>query len=191
MLIKGTFTFRFTIVVLGLPLFLISLISATPAYARSPEGGLSPDAGVDNGTCIGCHEDLYFNHDKGQWFCIRESPMSCVYCHGGDPTATTKVEAHYDRSAHPIVNNDISVCRECHVEGCMDCVMEFDRVAGIKQVKLAAPVSGPRASEQIPCLPAVEKQTPINWLLIFDVLAAILVICLAILFYAVRKARQS
>ena len=188
---KRTFNFNLMIVVLGFTLFFLSILAVAPVYAQSPDGGQSPDQGVDNGTCINCHEDLYFNHDKGQWFCIRESSMNCVYCHGGNPTANTKERAHYDRSAHPVVNEDISVCRECHVEGCMDCVSEFDRVAGIKEVKLAAPVVGPQSSDQIPCFPAVEKHETVNWLILLDIIVVIAIVSLAIMFYAIRKARQS
>lgn len=188
---KRTFILCFSAVVMGLALFLLPFFATTPVYAQSSDGGRSPDGAVDNGTCIGCHEDLYFNHDTGQWFCIRESPMSCVFCHGGDPTATTQEGAHYDRSAHPVVNEDISVCRDCHPEDCFDCVSAFDRVAGIKDVRMAAPVIAPHASKQIPGLPATEKQEPVNWLLLFDVLVVIVVISLAVTFYAVRIARQS
>ena len=49
-------------------------------------------------TCISIMEHLV---------CLRELPMRCVACHGGDPTATTQETAHYDRSAHPIFNEDI------------------------------------------------------------------------------------
>jgi hypothetical protein len=182
---KKTFSFSLLIPVLAFTLLLLPFFLTTPVRAQSP------DQDVDNGTCFTCHEDLYFMHDTGNWFCIRESPMACVSCHGGDPTATTQKTAHYDRSAHPVINADISVCRECHTEDCFDCVTKFSQVAGIKDVKLAQPIAVTHASDQTLSLPAADKQEPVNWLLLFDILAVIVVISLTLTFYAVRKMRQS
>ena len=171
----------------GLALLVVSLFLATPAYAQSL------DQDVDNGNCIKCHEDLYFLHDTGNWFCIRESPMPCVACHGGDPTATTQEGAHYDRSAHPVVNGDISRCQECHTnpDECCECVAKFEEVAGIKQVKLVSPASDFNASDQIPDLPVIETREPVNWVLILEILPLVVLIVLTVTLYAVRKARQS
>lgn len=183
---KKTFTFSFMSITLGFAVLLLSLSMATSAYAQYP----TPE--VDNGTCITCHEDLYFNHDTGNWFCLRESPMRCVDCHGGDPTATTQESAHYDRSAHPIVNEDISKCQECHVEvdECCECVSKFDQVAGIKKVKLVSPVPVLNASDPIPGLPATEKQESVNWLLLLETLPLIVIVGLALTFYIVHKLRH-
>jgi len=181
---KKKFAFGPLVAILGFAL-LLSLLIATPASAQSPTPG------VDNGNCIKCHENLYFLHDTGNWFCIRESPMPCVDCHGGNPAGSTKESAHYDRSAHPILNEDISVCRECHVEGCMDCVAEYDRVAGLKEVKLASPVAVTHAPDRARSLPAQQKREPVNWPLLLDVLALIAIISLALTVFAVRKARQN
>lgn len=171
----------------GLILLLLSLSMATPAHAQSPTRD------VDNGNCITCHEDLYFNHDTGNWFCLRESPMRCVDCHGGDPTATTQETAHYDRSAHPIVNEDISRCQECHTDAdeCCECVKKFDQVAGLKEVKLASTVAVPRASDQIPSLPTAEEREPVNWLLLLEILPLVVIAGLALTFYIARKVRLS
>ncbi len=134
---QKTFAFNLSVTVLAFTLLLLYFVMAAPVQAQS----LAQE--VDNGTCISCHEDLYFLHDTGNWFCIRESPMACVSCHGGDPTATTQETAHYDRSAHPIVNEDISRCQECHVDEdeCCECVSKFDQVAGVNEVKLDVPVT--------------------------------------------------
>ena len=184
MFAKKNFAFGLFVAALGFAL-LLTLLAATPASAQELTSG------VDNGNCIKCHDDLYFNHDTGNWFCIRESPMPCVDCHGGDPTATTMESAHYDRSAHPIVNEDISVCRECHVEGCMDCVSEYDRVAGLKEVKVVSPVPVTHTSDRARSLPTQQKREPVNWPLLLDVLAVLVVINLALTVFCMRKARQS
>ena len=184
---KIPFTLGLFAVVTGFALLLLSLFVATPAYAQSPEQD------VDNGNCIKCHEDLYFLHDTGNWFCIRESPMPCVYCHGGDPTATTQETAHYDRSAHPIVNEDISRCQECHTDAdeCCECVKKFDQVAGIKQVKLVSPVPVSNVPDQALSLPAVEEQEPANWPLALEILIVVVIASLALTLYIIRNARHS
>ena len=181
---KRNFAFTHLVTMLGFAL-LLSLLAATPVSAQEPTPG------VDNGNCIKCHENLYFLHDTGNWFCIRESPMPCVDCHGGNPAGTTKETAHYDRSAHPIVNEDISVCRECHAEGCMDCVAQYDRVAGLKEVKVVSPVPITHAPDRARSLPAAQKREPVNWPLLLDVLAVIVVISLALTVFCMKKARQS
>jgi len=177
---RKNFVFGLSVAVLGFAL-LLTLLAVTPVSAQEPTPG------VDNGNCIKCHDDLYFNHDTGNWFCIRESPMPCVDCHGGDPTATTKESAHYDRSAHPIVNEDISVCRNCHVEGYVDCVSKFDQVAGIKEVKQASPILITHAPDRARSLLAIQKQEPVNWPLLLDILVAFVVISLALTFFAIKK----
>jgi hypothetical protein len=175
------------VAVSGVVLLLLSLLMVSPAYAQTP------GQEVDNGNCVTCHEDLYFNHDTGNWFCLRESPMRCVDCHGGDPTATTQETAHYDRSAHPVVNEDISRCQECHVDPdeCCDCVSKFDQIAGIKQVKLVSPVPISNAPDSAPGLPAIEERETVNWLLILEILPFVLIAGLALTIYIARKVHHS
>ena len=182
---KIIFAFALFASIAGFTLLLLS-ITVTSAYARSPAQD------VDNGNCITCHEDLYFNHDIGNWFCLRESPMGCIDCHGGDPTATTQETAHYDRAAHPIVNEDISKCHECHTDTdeCCECVSKFDQVAGIKQVKLVSPVPVSSSPELVPGLPAVEEQKPVDWIKILEILPLILIAGLALTIYILHKVRH-
>jgi len=167
----------------GLVLLVASLVMTTPAYAQTP------DQDGDNGNCIKCHEDLYFLHDTGNWYCIREAPMPCVACHGGDPTATTQEAAHYDRSAHPIVNEDISRCQECHTDPdeCCECVSKFEQLAGIKQVKLVSPVPVSDTSNLVSDLPAAEEKEPVNWLLVLEILPLVLIAGLALIIYISHK----
>jgi len=183
---RATFSLSLFAAISGLVLLILSLFLTTPAHAQTP------DPEVDNGNCITCHEDLYFNHDTGNWFCLREAPMRCVDCHGGDPTATTQEAAHYDRSAHPIVNEDISRCQECHTDPdeCCECVSKFEQVAGVKQVKLASSAPVPNAPDMTNDLPAVEQKQPINWLMILEILPLFLIAGLALIIYIVHKARH-
>lgn len=122
-------------------LFILTLVGIAivtvsfniPAQAQS----IPTITNEDN--CMNCHENLYFLHDTGNWFCIRESPMQCVDCHGGNPKAVTQETAHLRRAAHPVVNEDISKCQECHPAECDKRVEIFDQRAGISQVWVAAP----------------------------------------------------
>jgi len=169
--------------VLGLTLLLLSLSMATPAHAQTPE--------VDNGTCVNCHEDLYFLHDTGKWFCLCESPMRCVDCHGGDPMASTQETAHYDRSAHPVVNEDISTCQRCHGQDCHENVSKFDEVAGIKAVKLVSPIPVPTASDLTSSLPTAKEQNSVNWLSLLEILPLIVIVGIALTIFIKRKVRRS
>jgi hypothetical protein len=181
---KKTFPFHLFVMLLGFASLTLSLFVAAPVYA----GSLNQD--VDNGTCIHCHEDLYFLHDTGNWFCIRESPMPCVACHGGNPQATTQETAHYDRSAYPVINEDISKCQECHPEQCDERVGIFREVAGISSVKLSSTVPVASVSDQAPGVPATVERELVNWPLVFEILPIILIASLALTIYIVQKVRH-
>jgi hypothetical protein len=88
----------------------------------------------ENNNCLNCHENLYLLHDTGNWFCLRESPMACSVCHAGDPTALTMHQAHQSRTAHPVVNEDITRCQACHQEAAVERVHTFHALAGIHSV---------------------------------------------------------
>jgi hypothetical protein len=118
---------------LGILLLSISLSGSAVAYADA--AAPTPN----QGNCIYCHENLYFLHDTGNWYCLKEAPMSCVDCHGGDPLATTADQAHSDRAAHPVINDDISKCQQCHPVECVERTQIFDQNAGISDVLIALP----------------------------------------------------
>jgi hypothetical protein len=182
---KKTFAFCLFVTIVGFAFLTLPLFAATPAHAQS----LAQD--IDNGNCIKCHEDLYFLHDTGNWFCIRESPMRCVDCHGGNPEATTQETAHYDRSAHPVVNEDISKCQECHPAQCDERVAIFSEVAGISSVKLSSPVPVLSAPDLTSSLPAVEESEPVNWLLMLKILPFFVIAGVALTICIIQKVRHS
>jgi hypothetical protein len=82
---------------------------------------------------------LYFLHDTGNWFCLKESPMACADCHGGDPTTLVREEAHSNRAHYPVINDDVSKCQECHPDQCDERVELFEQTAGISEIRVAAP----------------------------------------------------
>lgn len=178
---KRTFSLNIAVTTTGLALLFLSLFLALPAYAQSMPQTL------ENGTCVNCHEDLYFLHDTGNYFCIREAPMHCVDCHGGNPEAATQETAHYDRSAHPIINEDISKCYGCHTEDCSDRVALFDQVAGLKEVRLVSPMPISSVPNQTTGLPAFEEQGPVNWLSALELLPLVVITSLALTIYILHK----
>jgi hypothetical protein len=138
------------------------LLVATPQPATS-----QAQANAEEPGCIRCHEDLYYLHDTGKWFCISKSPMQCIGCHGGDPTATTKEAAHQNRTAHPVINGATTTCQQCHIADCNARVAEFDAIAGISLVVLVSTPIGPApaASNAVtPVSPAAQEATPVwDW----------------------------
>jgi hypothetical protein len=132
-MIKGKCSLIGMILALGMSFLSISL--ARPAVAYADEPVPTPD----QGNCTNCHEDLYFLHDTGNWYCLKESPMSCVDCHSGDPLAISKEQAHVKRSAHPVLNDDTSKCQECHPQECTERLQIFQQNAGISEVLIAMP----------------------------------------------------
>jgi hypothetical protein len=124
------------VVVVGVVLLAAAPQPAVPVQAQTSNNHDEP-------ACIRCHEDLYYLHDTGKWFCISKSPMQCVGCHGGDATATTKEAAHQHRTAHPVINGDTTTCLQCHIDDCAERVSTFDAIAGISPVVLVSTPIGP------------------------------------------------
>lgn len=116
-------------------------ISGAHAQESSPA---SPDTG-----CISCHENLYYIHDTGNWFCQCAEQMTCTCCHGGNPEALTEQEAHAGMDLFP-TRHDAQTCQECHPQDYQARVDQFARVAGVSSFHppaptYAAPVSDPPA----------------------------------------------
>jgi hypothetical protein len=169
---------------MGVIVLLLALAIPTTAFADDPVP--TPD----NGNCITCHENLYFLHDTGNWYCLRESPMTCVGCHGGDPTATTKELAHYNRAAHPVVNEDISKCQQCHPEECLERLEIFNSVAGISNVLVAIPYTPSYSTENIPATPQQEKG-PGAWVNALEFMPILLVASIALTIYLANRIRHA
>lgn len=140
--------------------------------------------------CVKCHENLYLLHDTGNWYCLMEAPMTCTECHGGDPGALTQEEAHLGRAAHPVVNEDISKCQECHPEECDERMDMFDQVAGISEIKVAARFTPAFRSEIAGQVEETIQQEPVPWIDLWELLPVVLVAGAALLVYAVYRYRH-
>lgn len=147
-----------------------------------------PVPAPDNGNCIVCHENLYFLHDTGNWFCLKESPMACTNCHGGDPNTLNKDVAHANRAAHPVINDDVSKCRQCHPEECSDRVAIFDQSAGISNVLVAAPYTPSYFADAVPAWESAEDSGSL--LPIWEVIPLLLVAGLALGIHLVLHRRH-
>jgi hypothetical protein len=142
--------------------------------------------------CIGCHEDIYYLHDTGKWFCLsEETPMTCTGCHGGDPTATTKETAHINRTAHPIINENTSKCSECHPKQSSERVAIFSQEAGISPVMVSQPYKPSYTVAETQPIPITGNNQNSKWIpavagVLFIFMAG-LILTVYILFRVYRK----
>jgi len=119
---------------------LTMLIGALWLHYPTPAAALSlPEEGTEEPACNSCHDNLYYNHDLGKYYCVANARTRCVDCHGGDPTSLDKNKAHMNMEAFPVRGSDLSKCLSCHPEDCDTYVEKFSAVAGFRQSK---PVQG-------------------------------------------------
>jgi hypothetical protein len=118
---------------LGGALILVGILASfqgvTPARAASP-------AQTSTLACNTCHEDQYYLHDTGKWYCITEAKDRCVNCHGGNAEALTEDEAHVGLVANPFSDGGTR-CQECHAE---DTEARIQKVASYTGYHEAIPV---------------------------------------------------
>lgn len=168
---------------------VVVIILMIPGVKPSHVHAQEPTPPADHGTCIKCHENLYYLHDTGNWFCIRESPMRCVDCHGGDPAVIQKEAAHANRQAHPIINEDISKCQECHPAECPIRLAKFDQVAGISDVLVAdayTPAPDVRSERPLDMVAGEPGGNP-AWLSVMEIIVLACIAGLALTLFAVHK----
>lgn len=103
----------------------LTLIANTPTHAQTP----TPPPEKEG--CVGCHDNLYYLHDTGKWYCQCSSSPDCTSCHGGNPTVLTEKEAHLGMIASP-TKNDAEICQGCHPTDYHTRIERFAAIAGIK-----------------------------------------------------------
>ena len=173
----------FVVIALGGMLLLVAVPqSAVVVQAQTSE--VKP-------ACLRCHEDLYYLHDTGKWFCVSESPMQCVSCHGGDPTAITKDAAHLNRTAHPIINGNTTTCRQCHVENCAERVSKFDAIAGISPVVFVSAPIGPAPAAPAAVTPVPQAAADVSPVWDWPVLLAGAIFAIGLIVIGWRRLRSS
>lgn len=65
--------------------------------------------------CMTCHEDQYYLHDSGKWYCVDEAQERCVNCHAGNARALNEQEAHTGLIAQPLSDGG-QRCQTCHAQ---------------------------------------------------------------------------
>lgn len=161
-------TSGFALIITSLILLLAAFALVTTARAQEPIP-LS-----ENSNCVVCHENLYLLHDTGNHFCLCESPMTCVTCHGGDPTALTKEAAHAVREPHPVVGEDLHRCQVCHPDECVERAAIFDQKAGISDILIVPTFDVATVAQAATIETAVEPVEKANFWRVLPVLVLIL-----------------
>jgi hypothetical protein len=93
----------------------------------------APPTNVTSNSCLSCHEDLYYLHDTGKYYCITEHKDRCVNCHEGDASVMSKEESHLGLLAHPQKDNGAK-CQECHTEDVQTRLATFAIQGGYKAI---------------------------------------------------------
>lgn len=117
----------------GSLIFLVITI-ALGLFLRQEPARAATILSSSDSSCLGCHEDLYYLHDLGKWYCLSEASTRCVDCHGGNPDSPDKEASHEGLIEHPVLNGDVSRCMECHPRDCNEHLQKFDQIAGISPV---------------------------------------------------------
>ena len=104
----STKTIRRMIVVFAVLLVITLAVLSLPVNASA-----APKWDTRSNSCLTCHEDLYYLHDTGKYYCITEHKDRCVNCHEGNATVMNKDQAHVGLTAHP-QENEGAKCQECH-----------------------------------------------------------------------------
>ena len=143
-----------TLLVIG---FLASIQGVTAVNAQSP---------APTSSCMTCHEDQYFLHDSGKWYCVTEAQERCVNCHAGDASAPKEKDAHTGLIAKPL-NDGGQHCQTCHAQDTESLVQKVIGLTGYHaQIETEAynPQTSASSSQPISLPASSESPTPI-WFL--------------------------
>jgi len=115
-------------------LFVVLAILLVAAWAIRPLKVFAAQAATPpSNSCLSCHEDLYYLHDTGKWYCITQHKDRCVNCHEGDATTLNKDASHLGLVAHP-QKNDGEKCLQCHPQDAQARLAKFASIGGYKPV---------------------------------------------------------
>lgn len=111
----------------GIGLILIMLLGAKPLPAAQAQAA-TPEKDEN---CLGCHENLYYLHDTGKWYCLCSLRARCTYCHRGNPDTVIEDEAHLGLVSNP-ASGDTADCQNCHPDDFEIRLEKFASLAGIQ-----------------------------------------------------------
>ena len=134
---------------------LVILSAPINAYA-------APVTSATVNSCFTCHEDLYYLHDTGKYYCITEHKDRCVNCHEGNANVMNKDESHFGLLAHP-QKNDGAKCQQCHAGDTQERLATFASLGGYKTViEAKAYIPSAEVKSGFPEVPE-ENQLVENW----------------------------
>lgn len=138
-------------------LFLVLL-----AVMSMPEGASAAPSTdeVSNNSCLSCHENQYYLHDTGCWYCLTAHKDRCAGCHEGNPATFKAEDAHLGMILHPQENNG-KKCLDCHTaEDAHMRLVEFESIKGFDAV--IRPVSYVPAETAAVGFPEIAEPSPLK-----------------------------
>lgn len=113
---------------------VIVLIVAFTALSMPAQASAAPAMKSTDNSCLSCHEDLYYLHDSGCWYCMTDVHKDrCTDCHEGNPAVFKAEDAHIGMLRHPQENNSAK-CQQCHTEDVQARLDTFDSKGGFESV---------------------------------------------------------
>jgi hypothetical protein len=111
-------------------ILFVGMLLTLPAQASAAQS-----VGASDNSCLTCHEDLYYLHDMGCWYCMTPVHKDrCTDCHEGNPTSMKVEESHLGMLPHPQENNGAK-CLECHEQADLqNRLTSFDTNGGFDEV---------------------------------------------------------
>jgi nitrate/TMAO reductase-like tetraheme cytochrome c subunit len=114
--------------------FAILFIVAFAALSMTEQASAAPTTTNSTNSCLSCHEDLYYLHDTGCWYCMADAHRDrCTDCHEGNAASFKVEESHVGMLRHPQENNGAK-CRQCHAEDVDARLDTFDSKVGFEKV---------------------------------------------------------
>ena len=139
--------------------FPITVLVVLSLLLGSPERiSAAPFANTGSNSCLTCHEDLYYLHDTGKYYCLTEHADRCVNCHQGNPTVLNETASHEGLIAYPQQGNG-QKCSQCHPQDTQARLDTFASLAGYKPVIKASPYTP--AAEATSGFPPVSEPNPL------------------------------
>ena len=120
-----------------LAFMFVAALAMLPKPASAAQAATPP-----TNSCLTCHEDLYYLHDIGKWYCITEHKDRCVNCHEGDRTVLNENESHKGLIIHPQRNNG-EKCLECHPQDSNSHLAKFASLGGYNALTETKPYIPP------------------------------------------------
>jgi len=109
------------------------IVALSMLLSLSASASAAPASDSVSNSCLSCHEDLYYLHDMGKYYCLTMHTDHCVDCHEGDPSALDEVASHRGLIASPQENNG-QKCSQCHPQDVQTRLDTFASMAGYEPV---------------------------------------------------------